>query len=287
MSAQIIDGKAIAKEIREEIKLKVKKLQRKGFVPGLAVILVGDDPASQVYVNNKAKACQECGIRSQVIRMPEVTSEEELLQLIQQLNENNEIHGILVQLPLPHHIRETLIIEAINPLKDVDGLHPENVGKLWNGNAYIKPCTPYGCIELLRRTIKDFRGKKAVVVGRSILMGKPIAALLLSENATVTICHSYTQNLPEITRTADILIVAVGKPGYITGEMIKPGAVVLDVGTSRLTNGKLVGDVDYESAFERAGWITPVPGGVGPMTITMLLQNTLEAANEQKNLCGK
>lgn len=287
MSAQIIDGKAIAKEIREEIKSKVKKLQRKGFVPGLAVILVGDDPASQVYVNNKAKACQECGIKSQVIRMPGTTSEEELLQLIEQLNQNNDVHGILVQLPLPHHISEKVIIEAINPLKDVDGLHPENVGKLWTGNAYLKPCTPYGCIELLQRTSKDLRGKKAVVVGRSILVGKPIAALLLKENATVTICHSYTQNLPEITRSADILVVAIGKPCYITGEMIKPGAVVLDVGMNRLADGKLVGDVDYASAFERAGWITPVPGGVGPMTITMLLQNTLEAAYEQKNLCRK
>ncbi len=287
MSAQIIDGKAIAKEIREEIKLKVKKLQRKGFVPGLAVILVGDDPASQVYVNNKAKACQECGIKSQVIRMPGTTSEEELLQLIEQLNQNNDVHGILVQLPLPHHINEKVIIEAINPLKDVDGLHPENVGKIWAGNAYLKPCTPYGCIELLQRTSKDLRGKKAVVVGRSILVGKPIAALLLRENATVTICHSYTQNLPEITRSADILVVAIGKPCYITGEMIKPGAVVLDVGMNRLADGKLVGDVDYASAFERAGWITPVPGGVGPMTITMLLQNTLEAAYEQKSLCRK
>lgn len=287
MPAQIIDGKTIAREIREEIKKQVNKLHGPGFVPSLAVILVGTDPASQIYVNNKAKACQECGIKSQVIRLPHSTTEEELLQLIRQLNEAKDVHGILVQLPLPNQIREKVVIEAINPLKDVDGLHPENVGKLWTGNPYLKPCTPYGCLYLIQKSIKDIRGKRAVVVGRSNLTGRPMAALLLKENATVTLCHSYTQNLPSITRTADILVVAIGKPAFITGEIIKPGALVLDVGMNRLPDGKLVGDVDFATASERAGWITPVPGGVGPMTIAMLMQNTLEAAYEQKNLLGK
>lgn len=287
MPAQIIDGKTIAWELREEIKAQVNKLQGKGFVPSLAVILVGTDPASQIYVNNKAKACQECGIKSQVIRLPHSTKEEDLLQLIRQLNEAKDVHGILVQLPLPNQIREKVVIEAINPLKDVDGLHPENVGKLWTGNPYLKPCTPYGCLYLIQKSIKDIRGKRAVVVGRSNLTGRPMAALLLKENATVTLCHSYTQNLPSITRAADILVVAIGKPAFITGEMIKPGALVLDVGMNRLPDGKLVGDVDFATASERAGWITPVPGGVGPMTIAMLMQNTLEAAYEQKNLLGK
>lgn len=287
MPAQLIDGKAIAQQLREEIKIKVSKLRAIGVIPSLAVILVGSDPASQIYVNNKAKACQECGIKSQVIRLPHITSEEDLLQLIRQLNEAQDVHGILVQLPLPNQIREKVVIEAINPLKDVDGLHPENVGKLWTGNPYLKPCTPYGCLYIIQKSIKDIRGKRAVIIGRSILTGRPMGALLLKENATVTFCHSYTQNLPSIARTADILVVAIGKPAFITGEMIKPGAIVLDVGTNRLPDGRLVGDVDFDTACERAGWITPVPGGLGPMTIAMLLQNTLEATYEQKNILGK
>lgn len=287
MPAQLIDGKAIAQQLREEIKIKVSKLRAIGVIPSLAVILVGNDPASQIYVNNKAKACQECGIKSQVIRLPHTTSEEDLLQLIRQLNEAQDVHGILVQLPLPNQIREKVVIEAINPLKDVDGLHPENVGKLWAGNPYLKPCTPYGCLYIIQKSIKDIRGKRAVIIGRSILTGRPMGALLLKENATVTFCHSYTQNLPSIARTADILVVAIGKPAFITGEMIKPGAIVLDVGTNRLPDGRLVGDVDFDTACERAGWITPVPGGLGPMTIAMLLQNTLEATYEQKNILGK
>jgi methylenetetrahydrofolate dehydrogenase (NADP+)/methenyltetrahydrofolate cyclohydrolase len=287
MPAQLIDGKAIAQQLREEIKIKVSKLRAIGVIPSLAVILVGNDPASQIYVNNKAKACQECGIKSQVIRFPHTTSEEDLLQLIRQLNEAQDVHGILVQLPLPNQIREKVVIEAINPLKDVDGLHPENVGKLLAGNPYLKPCTPYGCLYIIQKSIKDIRGKRAVIIGRSILTGRPMGALLLKENATVTFCHSYTQNLPSIARTADILVVAIGKPAFITGEMIKPGAIVLDVGTNRLPDGRLVGDVDFDTACERAGWITPVPGGLGPMTIAMLLQNTLEATYEQKNILGK
>ncbi len=287
MLAQIIDGKAVAKMLREEIRLRLKKMQQNGLVPGLAVVLVGTDSASQIYVNNKAKACQECGIKSQVIRLPSSTTEEELVQLIERLNKSTNIHGILVQLPLPHQIREKVIIETIDPLKDVDGFHPINVGKLLAGNPYLIPCTPYGCLKLIEKMMPDIRGKKAVVVGRSNIVGKPMAALLLKENATVTVCHSYTQNLAEITRTADILVVAIGKPCFITGEMIKPGAIVLDVGMNRLPSGKLAGDVDFLTASERAGWITPVPGGVGPMTITMLLENTLEAAYEQKNLLRK
>jgi len=283
MLSQIIDGKAVAQEIRKKVAAEVQKLRESGTIPGLAVILVGNDPASELYVNNKAKACEECGINSKVIRLPQKTPEDELLLLVKQLNYDPEIHGILVQLPLPLQIRERAIIEAISPLKDVDGIHPENIGKLWTGNAYLKPCTPYGCMELLKRTVPDLRGKKAVVIGRSILVGKPMAALLLQENATVTLCHSYTQNLPGITRSADILVVAIGKPGYVKGEMIKPGAVVIDVGINRI-EGKITGDVDFASASERAGWLTPVPGGVGPMTIAMLMQNTLEAVYGQKNI---
>ena len=284
MPAQIIDGKAVAKNLRAKIKNKVSKIKEKGIVPGLAVVLVGEDPASQIYVNNKAKACQECGIKSEVLKIPATTAEEELLQVIERLNNCQDIHGILVQLPLPRQIRARVIIEAINPLKDVDGLHPINQGKLFAGNPALIPCTPYGCLKLIESTGCTLPGKKTVIIGRSNLVGKPMAALLLKENATITVCHSYTQNLAEITRTADILIVAVGKPGLVTGEMIKPGALVLDVGMNRLSTGKLTGDVDFPSAIKIAGWLTPVPGGVGPLTITMLLENTLEAVYEQENI---
>lgn len=284
MSAQIIRGKEVAQTLREEIKNKVSSIKQKGITPGLAVILVGDDPASQVYVKKKAEACQECGIKSEVYKLPETTQEEELLSLIQELNQRKDMHGILVQLPLPRQINTGLIIAAIDPAKDVDGLHPQNMGKLLKGTPALIPCTPYGCLKLIESTGYVIKGKNAVVIGRSDLVGKPIFTLLLNQNATVTMCHSQTQNLAEITRKADILVVAVGKPHFISGEMVKPGALVLDVGINRLPNGKLTGDVDFVTAVEVAGWITPVPGGVGPMTITMLLENTLEATYEQENI---
>lgn len=284
MPAQIIEGKVIAKTLRTKIKKRAAFFKAKGIVPGLAVVLVGEDPASQIYVKNKAQACQECGIKSEVIKLPSAIQEEVLLTLMEKLNKRRDIHGILVQLPLPQHLSAKVIIEAINPAKDVDGLHPVNMGKLLAGNPALIPCTPYGCLKLIQSTGCAVSGKKAVVIGRSNLVGKPMAVLLLRENATVTACHSYTQDLLAITRSADILVVAVGKPGLITGKMIKPGALVLDVGMNRLPTGKLTGDVDFSSAAEIAGWITPVPGGVGPLTITMLLENTLEAAYEQEDI---
>lgn len=282
MACEIIDGKAIAAEIRAEVRTRTSKLQKRGIIPGLAVVLVGDDPASAIYVGNKEKACIDAGINSEVIRLKASTSEAELLQLVQELNRRPDIHGILVQLPLPAHIREEEVINIINPDKDVDGFHPVNAGRLFSGRPRLIPCTPYGCLRLIKRTGIDIAGKEAVIVGRSNIVGKPAAALLLSEHATVTICHSRTNDLAGITKRADILIAAVGKAGIITGEMIKPGALVLDVGMNRLSSGKLTGDVDFSSASQVAGWITPVPGGVGPMTIAMLLVNTLEALSYGK-----
>ena len=287
MSAKIIDGKAVSKVLREKIFNKTNALKEQGIVPGLAVVMVGEDPASKIYVKNKATACQDMGIKSEVIRMPHSTSQDELLDVVEKLNKRKDIHGILVQLPIPNHINEKEVIERINPLKDVDGFHPENVGKLLSGNPYLISCTPYGCLKLIEHYGYKIEGKTAVVVGRSNIVGKPMAVLLLKENATVTICHSHTQNLASITRSADILVVAIRKPNFITGDMVKPGSLVLDVGMNRLANGKLAGDVDYNSVAKVAGWITPVPGGVGPMTITMLLQNTLEAVYEQENLLRK
>ena len=283
MPAQIIDGRAIAQKLREQIKNRVEKINESGIIPGLAVVLVGDDPASQIYVNNKVKACRECNIKSEVIKLPVTTSEEYLLQEIEKLNQRTDVHGILVQLPLPDQIRERVIIEALKPEKDVDGLHPFNQGKLFAGNPGLVPCTPYGCLKLIESTGTAISGKKAVIIGRSNLVGKPMAALLLKENATVTICHSRTQNLASITQTADILVVAIGQPNFITVEMVKPGSLVLDVGINRLPNGKLTGDVDFPAVRERAAWLSPVPGGVGPLTITMLLENTLGAVYEQQN----
>ncbi len=283
MPAQIIDGRAIAQKLREQIKNRVEKINESGIIPGLAVVLVGDDPASQIYVNNKVKACRECNIKSEVIKLPVTTSEEYLLQEIENLNQRTDVHGILVQLPLPNQIRERVIIEALKPEKDVDGLHPFNQGKLFAGNPGLVPCTPYGCLKLIESTGTAISGKKAVIIGRSNLVGKPMAALLLKENATVTICHSRTQNLASITQTADILVVAIGQPNFITVEMVKPGSLVLDVGINRLPNGKLTGDVDFPAVRERAAWLSPVPGGVGPLTITMLLENTLGAVYEQQN----
>ncbi|CAG5089951.1 Bifunctional protein FolD 2 [Thermobacillus xylanilyticus] len=278
MAASIIDGKQIASAIREEIRAETEALKARGIVPGLAVVLVGDDPASKVYVGNKEKACQAMGFHSEVHRLPAETPQDDLLALIERLNGDPAIHGILVQLPLPKHIDEKAVIDAIRVDKDVDGFHPVSTGNLMIGDDSLLPCTPAGCIELLKRTGIEIAGKHAVVIGRSNIVGKPAAMLLLREHATVTICHSRTANLEEIARQADILVVAIGKPKAIDARYVKPGAVVLDVGVNRLPDGKLAGDVDFESASEVAGWITPVPGGVGPMTITMLLRNTLTAA---------
>ncbi len=282
MSGKIIDGKALGQKLRENMKKEVEELKAKGIQPGLAVVLVGEDPASKVYVNSKHKSCLDIGMYSEVHRLPEETTEEELLKLIDSLNKNDKIHGILVQLPLPKHINEKAIIDSIAAEKDVDGFGPENVGNLVIGDDCFYPCTPYGCMVMLEEIGLDPKGKKAVVIGRSNIVGKPIAMMLLAKHATVTICHSRTANLAEEVKQADIVVAAVGRPEMITGDMIKEGAVVIDVGINRLDNGKLVGDVHFESCKEKASWITPVPGGVGPMTITMLLQNTLEAA---KRLC--
>ncbi len=279
MSAQIIDGKARAKEIKEEVKAEVEQLKEKGVVPGLSVILVGNDPASQSYVKMKAKDCQEVGMNSEVIRMEESTSQEELLAEVERLNQDPNVHGILVQLPIPDHIDEKVIINAIAPSKDVDGFHPINVGKMMIGeeDAYL-PCTPRGVVDLIKLTGTDLKGKHAVVVGRSNIVGKPASMLLLKEHATVTVCHSKTTNLKEITKQADILVAAVGRAHMITEDFVSPGTVVIDVGTNRIESGKLVGDVDYEKVSQIASHITPVPGGVGPMTRAMLLMNTLDAA---------
>lgn len=278
MSAQIINGKQISDSIREEMRQEVEQLKQQGITPGLVVILVGEDPASQVYVRNKAKACEQLGYYSEVIRVPAETTQDELLRLIDQYNKQINIHGILVQLPLPKHIEEKAIIDAISVEKDVDGFHPESVGNLMIGDDALLPCTPSGVIELLKRTGNAPAGKHAVVIGRSNIVGKPVSMLLLRENATVTICHSRTPNLSEMARQADILVVAVGVAKLVKKEWVKPGAVVIDVGMNRLPDGKLCGDVDYEDVLDVAGWVTPVPGGVGPMTITMLMANTLKSA---------
>ncbi len=278
MSARIIDGKAIAQEVRAEWKVRADALKARGITPGLAVIIVGEDPASRVYVANKVKACTELGLHSEHVSLPADTSEATLLAKIAALNADPKIHGILVQLPVPRQIDSGKVLEAISPDKDVDGFHPVNVGALVTGNTRFAPCTPYGAMKLLEKCGVSIEGKHAVVVGRSNIVGKPMALMLLQQNATVTICTSRTQDLARFTRDADILVVATGKPKMITGNMIKPGAAVIDVGINRLPDGKLCGDVDFDSAREVAGWITPVPGGVGPMTITMLMANTVLAA---------
>jgi methylenetetrahydrofolate dehydrogenase (NADP+) / methenyltetrahydrofolate cyclohydrolase len=278
MSGQIISGKAISETIKSELQAQVAKLVEQGIKPGLAVIIVGENPASQVYVRNKARTCIQLGMHSEIHELPESTSEEALLQLIADLNQNQSIHGILVQLPLPKHIHEQHVLDAIDPGKDVDGFHPVQVGNMVIGNRSYLPCTPNGVIELLKRSNIEIAGKHAVVVGRSNIVGKPVAMLLLRENATVTICHSRTADLAAITKQADILVVAIGRAEAITAEHIKPGAVVIDVGINRTEDGRLVGDVDFASAQAVSSHITPVPGGVGPMTITMLMFNTLDAA---------
>jgi len=286
MSAQRIEGKTISDAIRAEISQETAALAARGIVPGLAVVLVGDDPASKVYVGSKAKACEQLGFYSEVHRLEAEASQEELLALIDKLNNQASIHGILVQLPLPKHIDEKAIIDAISVEKDVDGFHPVSVGNLVIGDDSLLPCTPAGVIEMIKRTGIEIAGKHAVVIGRSNIVGKPVAMLLLRENATVTVCHSRTANMEEIAKTADILVVAIGKAKAIGASYVKPGAVVVDVGINRLPDGKLAGDVDYDDVLETAGYITPVPGGVGPMTITMLMLNTLKAA-KQTHVAGE
>jgi methylenetetrahydrofolate dehydrogenase (NADP+) / methenyltetrahydrofolate cyclohydrolase len=279
VAAQIIDGKALAQTIREGIAEEVRLLEKDtGIKPGLAAILVGGDPASAVYVKNKKIACEKAGLYPQEHLLPASTTQEALLELINQLNVDSRIHGILVQLPLPPGIDSQAILQAVSPEKDVDGFHPVNVGRLVAGDPVFIPCTPKGVIQMIDSTGQDIAGKRAVVIGRSNIVGKPVAMLLLHRHATVTICHSRTKDLPGVVREADILIAAIGKPLFVTPDMVKEGAVVIDVGINRLADGKLVGDVDFERVKERAGWITPVPGGVGPMTIAMLLHNTLESA---------
>ena len=278
MTAHIIDGKAIAQQVRAEWKLRADALKARGITPGMAVIIVGNDPASKVYVANKVKACAELGLYSIHKELPADVSEAQLLSEVVALNNDPRIHGILVQLPLPKHLDANQVIEAINPDKDVDGFHQKNVGALVTGETPFPSCTPYGVMVLLEKTGIAIEGKHAVIVGRSNIVGKPMALLLLHKNATVTICTSKTVDLARHTRDADILVAAVGRANFITGDMVKPGAVVIDVGINRNSDGKLVGDVDFASVKEVAGYLTPVPGGVGPMTITMLVANTVRAA---------
>jgi methylenetetrahydrofolate dehydrogenase (NADP+)/methenyltetrahydrofolate cyclohydrolase len=283
---KIIDGKLIAAGLRQTIAADVEKLATREVIPGLAVVLVGDDPASRVYVSMKEKACAATGIYSAEHKLPVETIESDLLQLIDKLNKDGRIDGILVQLPLPKQINESRILEAISPEKDVDGFHPYNVGRLVTGNPLFQPCTPFGVMKMLEVTGVELSGKHVVVVGRSNIVGKPVALMCLAKHATVTICHSRTANLIEEVRRADVVIAAVGRPEMIKGDWIKPGAVVIDVGVNRVGDKKLVGDVDFESVKERAGAITPVPGGVGPMTITMLLYNTVESAKRRADKLG-
>lgn len=282
MSAKIIDGKQVAARCREELKQQVAALRARGIIPGLAVILVGEDPASQVYVRNKHRACEELGIHSEQYTLPAETDRQTLLDLITELNGREEIDGILVQLPLPGHLDEKEILSAIDPAKDVDSFHPQNVGRLVIGDYFFAPCTPSGILTLIDSAGVDLTGKECVVIGRSNIVGKPMALMLLHRNATVTVCHSKTRDLPSVTRRADVLISAVGKAGFVTADMVKPGAVVIDVGMNRNQAGKLCGDVDFESVSRVAGYLTPVPGGVGPMTITMLLRSTVLSAQYRR-----
>jgi len=278
MTARIIDGKALSDSIKADVAQRVEALRGRGIVPGLAVVLVGGDPASQVYVRNKAAACEKAGLHSQVIRLDADITQQQLLDVVQQLNQDSAIHGILVQLPLPKHLDAAQVIEAIAADKDVDGFHVSNAGLLMTGRPLFQPCTPYGIMKMLESEGVDLWGAEAVVVGASNIVGKPMAMLMLAKGATVTLCNSKTRDLGAQTRRADVLVVATGKPDMITGDMIKPGAVVIDVGINRKADGKLTGDVEFASASKVAGAITPVPGGVGPMTIAMLLVNTIEAA---------
>ncbi len=283
-----MDGKALSAKIREQIKVEAAELEKNtGVKPGLAVIIVGSDPASQIYVRNKGKACDEVGFKSEIYELPENTTEEELLKLVHELNARDDIHGILAQSPLPKHLDEALIVNNISCEKDVDAFHPLNVGKIMIGDYSFLPCTPAGCMELLKEYGINPEGKKCVVVGRSDIVGKPMAMLLLHANGTVTICHSRTKNLAEVTREADIIVMAIGKADFLKGDMVKEGAVIIDVGMNRNAEGKLTGDVDFAECEPKASYITPVPGGVGPMTITMLMKNTLTSAKkaaEKKNI---
>lgn len=285
MSAELIDGKAVALKVREEWKIRADALKEKGVLPGLAVIIVGDNPASRVYVRNKVKACHDMGLHSEMIELPEDTSESMLLERLKNLNEDTDIHGILVQLPLPEQIDVDKVLDTIAVEKDVDGFHLHNLGGLVAGNTVFPPCTPYGVMAMLHHINAPISGQNAVVIGRSNIVGKPMALMLLHESATVSVCTSRTQDLKFYTSMADILVVATGQPEMITGDMIKPGAVVIDVGINRLDDGRLVGDVDFDSCKEVAGHITPVPGGVGPMTITMLVANTVLSAENALARC--
>ena len=283
MSAKIIDGKLVAQKIKDSLRAETEELKKAGKVPGLAVIIVGDNPASRVYVNSKKKSCGEVGFYSEEITLPGDSSQEQLLEIINHLNQRSDINGILVQLPLPRHFNEELVLNSISPLKDVDCFHPVNVGKLMIGSPDFIPCTPGGVMELIKETGITVAGKECVVVGRSNIVGKPQAMLLLAESGTVTVCHSKTRDLREVCKRADILVAAVGKAKMITADMVKEGAVVIDVGINRMEDKKLCGDVDYDSVSQVAGYITPVPGGVGPMTIAMLMKNTLKAFKLQNN----
>lgn len=282
--AKIIDGKKISSDTLDAVALEVEQLKAKGVEPCLAVIIVGDDPASRVYVNNKKRSCERVGIKSLEFALPATTTQDELIELIDKLNADPTVNGILCQLPVPKHIDETAVLCRISPEKDVDAFHPQNVGHIMIGDFTLLPCTPAGVMTMLHHENIDISGKNCVVIGRSNIVGKPMAMLLLKENATVTVCHSKTQNLAEITRQADILVVAIGRAKFVTADMVKEGAVVIDVGMDRDENGKLCGDVDFEQVSEKAGSITPVPGGVGPMTIATLMQNTLTAAKAQNKI---
>lgn len=282
---QIIDGKKVSAEVKEEVRQQTLKLKEThGITPGLAVVIVGDDPASRVYVNNKKKACELVGFKSEEYALPAETTQQELLNLVETLNNKDDINGILVQLPLPKHLDDKAVIAAINPKKDVDAFHAVNVGKIMLGEYDFLPCTPAGVMEMLHSYNIEVSGKNCVVIGRSNIVGKPMAMLLLHENGTVTICHSRTKNLAEVTKQADILVAAVGRPKFVTADMVKDGAVVIDVGMDRDENGKLCGDVDFENVKDKCSYITPVPGGVGPMTIAILMKNTLKAAKIQNNI---
>ena len=284
VNMRIIDGKAVSAAVRERVRLETEELKKKGVRPGLAVIIVGDDPASQVYVRNKEKACAEVGFYSEKYALPSSTTQQELNNLVRELNERKDINGILCQLPLPAHLDENEVINLIDPMKDVDAFHPVNVGRIMIGDYHFLPCTPAGIMELIRSCGVETKGKKAVVIGRSNIVGKPMAMLLLHADCTVEITHSKTVNLKDITRTADILVAAIGKAKFVTADMVKDGALVIDVGMNRDENGKLCGDVDFEQVAPKCSFITPVPGGVGPMTISMLMQNTLTAAKLQNDL---
>lgn len=282
--AKLISGKEVSSKVKAEVREETAELVKKGIKPGLAVVIVGNDPASRVYVNSKKKTCEEVGFSSFEYALPEETTQEELLELVSKLNNDDSVDGILCQLPLPEQIDENAVINAIKPDKDVDAFHPFNVGKIMIGDFAFLPCTPAGVMELIDSTGVDISGKSCVVIGRSNIVGKPMSMLLLHRNGTVTICHSRTKNLAEICRNADILVAAVGKANFVTADMVKDGAIVIDVGMNRLENGKLCGDVDFENVEKKAGYITPVPGGVGPMTIAMLMKNTLTAAKMHNNL---